>query len=426
MSIPPTIERQKNGRVICTVAFTAEQTAASEEKALRKIGSSIRIDGFRDGTAPIALLREKIDTSKLFEETVRELLPDTFTALVQEHSIHPIIPPKVEITNNAPVTVKVTFVERPPVKVKKASKLSVQVQKAAVGEEDVQKMIDYILRQHQKTEEALRAAKGGDRVTMDFWGESQDGKEVGSIRTTGHQVVIGSKVLLPGFEDALIGMQKGDTKNFTLTFPEKHQAEALRGKPVTFHVTVQKVEAISLPELTDAFAKEHLQVESVAELKRRVREPMEKREEELQRRKAEEEAFEKIREATTVELVPELVADEKEALLDDLAEQLKRQNMGFEEWMKRTGKTAEQMEEELSKQAEKRLTLRLGISTLIEEKAIDISDEEMRKGMDSLLSPLSVEERLSIAPAYAKGEKAYEQLQWQMKVDKLLEEIIQE
>ena len=94
--------------------------------------------------------------------------------------------------------------------------------------------------------------------------------------------------------------------------------------------------------------------------------------------------------------------------------------------MKRTGKTLEQMEEELSRQAEKRLTLRLGISTLIEEKTIDISDEEMKKGMDTLLSPLSVEERLNIAPAYAKGEKAYEQLKWQMKVDKLLEEIIQE
>jgi len=127
-----------------------------------------------------------------------------------------------------------------------------------------------------------------------------------------------------------------------------------------------------------------------------------------------------------VELVPELVADEKETLLDDLAEQLKRQNMDLEEWMKRTGKTLEQMEEELSRQAEKRLTLRLGISTLIEEKTIDISDEEMKKGMDTLLSPLSVEERLNIAPAYAKGEKAYEQLKWQMKVDKLLEEIIQE
>ena len=92
--------------------------------------------------------------------------------------------------------------------------------------------------------------------------------------------------------------------------------------------------------------------------------------------------------------------------------------------MKRTGKTKDQVEKDLADQAKKRLTLRLGISALIEKKGIDVTDEEMKKHIDTLLSPLSAEERLKIAPNYAKGEQAYEQLHWQKRVEKLLDEII--
>lgn len=424
MSTPPTIDRKDNSTVICTVSFTAEQTAASEEKAIQKLGSSIKIDGFREGSAPAAVLKEKIDPARLFEETVRELLPETFTSLVQEHEIKPIVPPKVEITSDSPITVKVTFVERPTVKVKGASKLSVQVQKVNVEEKDLQQMIDYVLKQRQKSKEVDRAAKEGDRITMDFWGEGEGGKEIESIRTNGHQVVIGSKVLLPGFEDELVGMKKGDTKDFTLPFPEKHQVEELRGKPVSFHVTMGKVEEVTSPELTDAFAKEHLHVESVAMFKEQIKESMEQQEEQLKKKKAEEDAFEIIRAATSVDLVPELIEDEKQSLLEDLGHQLEQQNMSFEQWMERTGKTQEEMQKELADQAEKRLTLRLGISALIEEREIDATDEEMKKYLETMLSPLSVEERLKIAPSYAKGEKAYEQLKWQKRVDKLMDEII--
>ena len=149
-------------------------------------------------------------------------------------------------------------------------------------------------------------------------------------------------------------------------------------------------------------------------------------EEQLQRRKTEEEVFEKIREATNVELVPELIDDEKNTLLEDLLKQLERQGIGFDEWLERSGNTLEKAQKELEEQAKKRLTLRLGISTLIDEQEIEVTDEEMKKSIETLVSPLSPEERLKMAPAYAKGEQAYEQLKWQKRVDKLLEGMIQQ
>jgi len=96
----------------------------------------------------------------------------------------------------------------------------------------------------------------------------------------------------------------------------------------------------------------------------------------------------------------------------------------MEDWLKNTGKSAEQAAKKIKEQAEKRLTLRLGLAALVEERNLDISDEEMESAIATLLSPLSEEDRKNIAAAYAKGQNAYEQLKWQKKVEKLLDTII--
>ena len=424
MTNEPTIERLSHGRVVCTMTFTPEQETASQEKAVRKLGASIIIEGFRPGTAPVDLLKEKIHEGALFEETVRGLLPDTFEQLVTEHDIKPVIAPKVEIESNTPLTVKVTFIEKPAVKLKGADKIKVTMKEAMLKEDAVDKMIDYVLGQHQQSNPVERPAKKGDRITIDFWGEDAQQVEVPGVRSQSHQAVIGSKVLLPGFEDELIGLKKGDTKDFTLTFPEKHQAEQLRGKPVTFHVTVKQVEEISLPELTDAFVQEHMQADSVAAFRKEVEDSMKSQESDIERRKAEEEAMEKIREAVQVDLAEELLEDEQRTMFEDIQSQLSRQGMSMEDWLKNTGKSAEQAAKKIKEQAEKRLTLRLGLAALVEERNLDISDEEMESAIATLLSPLSEEDRKNIAAAYAKGQNAYEQLKWQKKVEKLLDTII--
>lgn len=424
MTNEPTIERLTQGRVVCTLAFNAEQAAQSQEKAIRKLGASVTIEGFRPGTAPLEVLKEKIDEGALFEETVRGLLPETFEQLVTENDIKPVIAPKVEIESNNPITVKVTFVERPPVKLKGADKIKVKIKEAELEEGAVDQMIDYVLKQHQQSTVVDRPAKEGDRVTMDFWGEDENKVEVEGVRSQGHQAVIGSKVLLPGFEDELVGMKKGDAKDFTLIFPEKHQAEELRGKPVTFHVTVQQIEEVSLPELTDAFVKEHMQAESVDAFRKEVESSMKGQEGEMERKKAEEEAMEKIREATQVDLAEELLEDEQRMMFEDIQSQLSRQGMSMEDWLKHTGKTAEQAAEEIKGQSEKRLTLRLGLAALVEERSIEITDEEMEANIAALISPLSDEEKKNVAETYAKGQNAYEQMKWQKKVEKLLESII--
>ena len=424
MSDAPEVKRVKGGRVECTVSFTEAETTPAEEKALHELSRDIEAPGFRKGNVPMDVVREKIDPQKLFETMVHHLLPPTFEKLVKEHDIKPVVHPRVEAVSREPLTLKIIFIEKPDVKLKGIEKIKIEKKEPKVDDKDVEKMIEFLLDKHKSATEVDTEAKEGDRITMDFWGADSEGNEVEGIRTQGHEVEIGSKVLIPGFEDELIGTKKGQEKSFTLTFPDKYHAEQLQGKPVTFHITVQKVETIDRPELTDDFAKNQLQAESVDDLKKQIRESMMQQEETLEKQRRERVLMEEIAKATTVELAPELIDEETRQLATEFEQQLQGQGMNLEQWMQQTQKKPEELLQEFRTQAEQRLKLRLGMQELVDQKDIEISDEEMDMLVESFLAQATPDQREQIKPAYQKGAEAYEQLKWQTKVEKVLSEML--
>ncbi|MCK5019790.1 MAG: trigger factor [Candidatus Peribacteraceae bacterium] len=419
------VKKEKNGVVTCTVSFEEDKVKKSEEAALIKLGKDVKLDGFRPGNAPAEAVKEKVNPDKLIDETIRGLLPEVLEKIVMGNGLHPIIPPKVDIKNMKPMTLEITFFEKPEVKVKGGSKISVKAKEETVDEKEVDRLIKYILQQHQKSADKTEPAEEGDRITMDFTGETLDGKEVPELKTEGHQAVIGSKTLLPGFEDELKGLKTGDKKDFTLTFPEKHQKEELRGKPVGFHVNIIKVENLEVPELTDDFVKANMQAESVEKFKDDVKKSMLLQQKDTGKKQEEEKALDEIRKATVVDLAPELIDDELKALMDDLQKQLQKENMSFEDWMKRVGKTQEEALKDLQEQAKNRLTMRLGLAQLVEDRKIEVSDEEMKNHIDLMMNHIPEEQKKDAAKMYGKGQQGYEQFKWQKKVEKLLSEIIQ-
>lgn len=208
----PSIKKLKAGRVECTVTFNEAEIAPAEQKALHELSRDIQIEGFRKGNAPLDMIKDKVNDQKLFEQTVHNLLPSAFEKLIKEHDLKPVIHPRVEAVTREPLTVKIIFVEKPEVTIKGMDKIKIEKKEPKVEEKDVQKMIDYVIEQHKQMVDVDREAKEGDDITMDFWGADADGNEIDGIRTEGHTVEIGSKTLIPGFEDELKGLKKGDKK----------------------------------------------------------------------------------------------------------------------------------------------------------------------------------------------------------------------
>ena len=424
MSKASPIKRLKDGRIECVVSFPKEKVESAERKALEELAARIELPGFRAGKVPPDLAREKIDGDRLFERTIHHLLPEAFASLVKEHELKPIVRPRVEAQSRDPLTVKITFIEKPNVTVKGAKKIRIDKKPHAVDEKDVEKMINYVTERHKKTTSVDRASRDGDQITMDFWGE-MDGKEVAGTRTKGHTVEIGSHTLIPGFEDNLRELKKGDTKSFTVTFPEKYHAENLQGKPVTFHVTVGDVAEVTRPELNDAFAKEHLDVESVEAFRQRVRSSMQTEEETLERQRRERALLDAVVAATEVDLAPEIIDEETRGLVEEFAQQIARQNVTIEQYLKQTGTTPEKFLEDMKKQAEKRLKLRLGIEHLVHEEKMEIPDAEIERTVTEIVERTPEADRAKVAEMYQKGSVSYAELAWQKKVERLIVKMLE-
>jgi FKBP-type peptidyl-prolyl cis-trans isomerase (trigger factor) len=189
-------------------------------------------------------------------------------------------------------------------------------------------------------------------------------------------------------------------------------------------VDVTGIEDISMPDLTDEFAKTKLGVASAEEFRTQVRESMIQQEQSVERRRREQALFDAIREATKVTLAPELIEEEERQLAHDLMHQLEEQKMTLDQYLERAKMTREDFAKDLRSRGQKRLQLRFGIRKLIELKNIEMSDEEMTKAVEQLLASAPAEERAKIEPLYQKGQENYEQFRWQKKVEKLVDTLL--
>lgn len=424
--MPASIETKKlkGSRTQSLIAFSAEETGKAEEQALTRLGASVRVPGFRPGKAPLDMLRGKIEEASLLEETVRTLLGNLLQTIIDKENIRPILPPKIEITSRTPLAVSVTFVEKPEVTIKGGDRIKVEKKEATIGKEQIDRMVRYLQEQEKTSKEVDRKAKEGDQVTIDFVGTDAAGTEISGTKARGYQIIIGSKELIPGFEDALVGMGKGDQKSFPLTFPADYHAEHLRKKPVTFAVTVSKVEEVTIPEMTDAFVAEHQLGKDVADLRGRIEASLKTQEESVERDRRERELFEAVRKATVVELAPELLEQTEQSLLQEQAQELERRGTNLTDWLKRTKKTEEDFRKDLAEQAAKRLTVRFGVEKLIEDRKIAVTDDEMRGIIDEQITLSPEAERAKLREEFSPGSDAYEQLRWRRTVEKLTEQLL--
>src|SRR3989338_3317208 len=417
----PKVERLPDSRVVCTVTFEPDDVKKSQDQALRTLSAQVNLPGFRPGKAPPELVKEQIKEEHVLEETVKGLLPQIFSKLMKENDIKPIIHPKVELQKKDPLTLKITFVEKPIVTIKGLEKIKIEKKAPAFDQKDIENMERYMLEQHRKYTQMDRASKSGDRLTVDFHGTDADEKEIPGTRSVDYQLVLGSKTLIPGFEDALLELKPGEKKSFKLNFPEKYHEKSLSGAPVTFHSTVKKVEEVHTPELSDAFAKEHFGAENVADLRKKIEERMTAEEERVERYRREQQLFEQIQDKTQVKLPPELIEEEEQMLLSQWEDDLRSRGMSAEDWFKQSKKTPVELRADVKDRAEKRIKLRLGLEKIIEEKNKRLTDEQMQPVIKQYLSTLPDDQRIQAASALQKGTEAYERLRWQAELQQTIE-----
>ena len=246
---PSALERQ------FTITIPTGDVETEFEAKLAETAKRVRIDGFRPGKVPAKVVRQRYGQA-IRQEIVSDLMEKSLGEALSEHDVKPIGQPKIDdvkFEEGSDFSFKATFEVFPELDPILVDGDEIEQTTCKVGAADIKEMIATLREQRKSWKESARAAsKEGDRVTINFEGfvngEAFDGGE-----GVDHALVLGSGAMIPGFEDGIVGMKKGDSRDIEVTFPEDYQAEELKGKAATFKIEVTKLERGELPTVDEAF-----------------------------------------------------------------------------------------------------------------------------------------------------------------------------
>lgn len=303
-----------------TVSVPTEKVEEEVSQRLKDLARKVKVDGFRPGKVPLTVVKNRYSDS-VREEVAREMVQSTLFKALEEHQLNPAGYPSVEpeaLEAGKDFRYTAVFEIFPEFEISELNQATVELAQSEVSDKDVTEMLDKLREQNKEWQEASHAVKTGDKLVIDFEGFLGDTAfDGGSAK--GHELVIGSGAMIPGFEDGIIGAKKGETVNVTVTFPEDYGHDLLAGKEALFKITVQKIMEGKLPELNDAFAtKFNIKAGGIDALTKDIKMNMVR---ELERRIGSmnrEKLFDKLMEINPIDLPLALVDKEIEHLKHDM------------------------------------------------------------------------------------------------------------
>ena len=320
------------------------------------------------------------------------------------------------------VTLVYTFEVMPEVKLGNYVGLDYAVKETVVTDEEFDNEINRMRKTYAEMVTVDGEAENGDTVVIDYTG-LKDGVEFDGGKAEGHNLVLGSKSFIPGFEDQVIKMKKGEEKEIKVTFPEDYHQEDLKGKDVTFKVKVHEIKEKKARDFDEEFFEDlGLEgVDSEEKLKEEIKENIKAAKEREAENNFIEEVLAKIAENTTVEIPEELEEDEINHMMKNFEEQIKMQGMSLEVLYEMTKSNEEKLREQMKEEAHKHVLYRMILETVKDKEKIEVTDKELEEELEKLAKQYNVtkEEFLDMY-----GEK--EMLRYEIEVKKVLELLTKE
>lgn len=371
-----------------TVKFTKEEFDNAIDKAFDKKKKDIKMDGFRQGKVPKDVYLKKAGKESLYMDALDILLPSAYDKALSEGKYTPIIEPKVDIKSIGDEGVELEFVitTMPEVKIKKYKGLKVKKDKVEVTQEEIDHEIEHLLSKYNEiVVKEFGEVENTNTAVIDFEG-FKDGVAFAGGKGENYPLEIGSNTFIPGFEEQLIGMKKGEEKEINVTFPEDYHVEDLKGKEVTFKVKVNEIKEIVKRELDEEFF-EDLGLEGVNS-KETLEEEIKKNIEASKEHEAEEKYIDDLLDAvakqTTTDIPEELLNDEINHMIKRFEEQVRMQGIALEAFYEMTKSTEEDLRNQMKPEAEKHIMYRFIIDTIKDEEKIEVSTEETEKEAEEL------------------------------------------
>ncbi len=393
------------------------------QKGLKAKQKAVNLKGFRKGKAPLNML-EKIYGNEAHADAINKFIQLQVTGTIDKEKLRSVSTPEVKALKYVPkesTSFEVVVEILPEVTVGDLSQYRFTKEKIEISEQEIEAWKKHYLENHaQMVPSKDGIVKKGHFAVINFKGEMPDGTFPKNMQNEEHIVEIGSKGLIPGFEDGLIGMRPEDKKTLDLTFPADYRDEKLRSAKVKFHVELLEIKEKQYPELTQEKIKE-LDFESLEDFNQKACDYVKREKENIAQKKLKESIIQKLIEDNDLAIPPALIAEQEKHMQDDFKKSLLAK--GYEE--KDVDEHLVKMASDFTNRAIAQIKSTLIFEVLSERFAIKVSGSEIDARIESSARAVGLDIK-SMMKFYRSDEKAKHELVYSIREEKIFDKIFQQ
>lgn len=379
-------ERQKNTATL-EIEVPYSEFKSANDQALEKAAKQLKLPGFRPGKAPKAMVEKALDPRAIEDRAAQEVITSLYPQILKEAKLDPVDYPQLEVVTleaNKPFVFKLTIEVYPDIKLGKYKGLSAKKKSAEVTEDEILKALGNLQnRLARRIEVKDRPAQKEDWV--DFEIEAQaEGAPIKRWPRKMQFYPVGMGMIYPAFDEQLIGMNPGESKEFKISFAAGYMVPEIAGKEVTFKVKIEKVQEKELMPLDDEFAKKVSRFGTLGELKAEIKRSLEAEKKEESEADLRNKIIEEIVKGVELDLPQAMIHAETGVMLDELEASLAHSNLKLEDYLKSIQKNEESLRKELKAPAETRAKSKVALKKISEIEGLTATPTEIEKEIEAL------------------------------------------
>jgi trigger factor len=378
-TLSTTVTELPESRVRVQAEVSPDEVERRLQQAARKLGSQLRIPGFRKGKVPPPVVIRRLGREAVLDEALRSALGSWYVDAIDTSGIVPVGEPDLDVGElpgpGEPLSFSIEIGVRPTATLGEYKGLEVGRREPEVADEAIDEQLSALRDRLATLDTVDRPAESGDHIVADYVGKL-DGEPFEGGTARDQLIELGAGRLIPGFEEQLLGIAAGEERTITVTFPEDYPNE-LGGREATFDVTAHEVKAKNLPELDDDFASEASEFDTLAELREDIAAKLREAEERTIEREFEEAVLQAATDRATVEVPEPLVHARAHEMIEQTLTALGRQGISKEAYLQISGKDEHELATDAEPEAAQALRREAVLAAIIDAEGIDPSDEDL-------------------------------------------------
>ncbi|MHB0976580.1 MAG: trigger factor [Candidatus Aquicultorales bacterium] len=373
------VEQLEKNEVMLKVEVPVEDFDRAIGMAFKKVAEKVSIPGFRKGKVPRSIVEQRVGKEYVIQEALQDNLPYLYAQAVNESGIEPIDQPEVDVEQaqeGQPLIFKAKVQVKPEVKVGQFEGMEIERPFDQVTEEDLDRQVNQVRESFGTLEEAPEAkVQKGHNVIIDFKGTVDD-EPIEGGSADDYLLEVGSGAFVPGVEDQLVGMTKGETKDIWVDIPEEYHVKEIAGKHVKFVVTVREIKTKKLPEVNDELAK-GLGFETLDEYREDLKKKLGAMKEGSADVAVRNAIVKKVTDEADIDIPPAMVDRKLDEMIAEFASGIQGRGVSLEEYLEASSKSLEDLKETLRDEAAFQVKSSLVLEEISKQANIDLMDEEI-------------------------------------------------